>query len=130
MNEKVKEFLKRVNQDEALKKELIEMNEKTKDTEDKDKVMAEYILPFAKKNGYDLTAADFESQDAEMSADELMAVSGGACVCAVGGQGEGDNAPTNNMPYTCICMVIGEGGGYADDSPTCCLCPLMGGGDY
>lgn len=130
MNNKIKEFMKKINSDEGLKKEVAAINEQAKGIEDRDRIIGEYVLPFAKKHGFDLGAADFEIEDAEMSADELRAVSGGACACAVGGQGEGDNAPTNNMPYTCICMVIGEGGGYAADSPTCCLCPLMGGGDY
>ena len=104
-------FLEAASKDEKLIKKIGAM--------EKDELIAT-----AKALGLELTEADLEKPAAELSDDELEAVSGGSdvsCVCAMGGGGTKDN-----NDKTCACVLAGVG--YTDEKSERCLCGFAGYG--
>lgn len=76
----------------------------------------EDVIALAKELGIELTEADFETRDGEMSEEELNIVAGGACSCTVNGNGMGvadDNGPTmtDKDGHLCFCSLCGWGDG-------------------
>ncbi len=71
----------------------------------------EEIIILAKKHGIELTEADFETRDGEMSEDELNTIAGGGeCGCAVGGGGTADA-----YGHVCVCVGLGMGSDHIPD---------------
>lgn len=126
MNNNVKEFIQKISKDQTLKKEFADISEKIEDGADREQAIKTYILPFAKKVGYDLATEDFE-MEGELCEEELMAVSGGGgCVCFAGGAGGGTDS-VDKKTYGCACVLYGQGGD-GDVADTNCLCPIAGAG--
>lgn len=84
----------------------------------------EKLIRLAKEQGIELTEADFEKSENELPDDELEAIAGGKCVCALGGGGEG-----NGYDKTCACVL--GGAGKCRYGATRCACSIAGLGlDY
>lgn len=120
MTNQVKEFIKKINSDQALKTKFQALVQENQKEIDRDAFIAEKVLPLAKEAGYDLTAEDFKTDDpasGEISDTELAAVAGG-----------GTDADDSNT-YGCACVMYGQGGdGRIEDFN--CICALGGvGGD-
>ncbi len=104
MKESAKTFFELLSKDEELRKKVCAMTE------------LEDIIALAKEHGIELTEADFEAQDAELSEDELNAVVGGACTCTAGGTGtpiidDGCIKAIDMGGYFCYCTYSGYGDG-------------------
>lgn len=114
----MKKFLELIEQNEALKQRVTELDANTET-----KVL-DYIA-LAAEYGVQLTEADFQQTDAgELSDDELDAVAGGkTCVCVAGGGGTGEDATGTK---TCACVMIGNGDMQSGERR--CVCALGGGG--
>lgn len=111
MTENIKKFLELVSGNE-------ELASKAKNAS-KDEIIA-----LAKEAGIALTEADFEAQSAEISDDELDAVTGGKkCICALSGGGTGESSTGTK---TCAC--VGYGQGDMKNGKMRCQCPLAGSG--
>lgn len=111
MTENMKKFLESVSKNEELVKKI---NTMTK----------EELIALAKELGIELTEADLEKPDGELSDDEMDAVAGGmGCYCLIGGYGEQDL----NNEKDCVC-VAGGGGEYKNGRCRC-YCVGVGGGD-
>ena len=101
MSENLKAFLAKVSADAQLIERL--------------KAAKEYgeIIALAKEIGVELTLADIEPENSELSEEELNVVSGGkngrddvyGCACVAYGQG-GDGSKDD---FTCFCALGGEG---------------------
>ncbi len=128
MSENLKNFLEFI----ASNPELLEKAKQLK-MDDSEKVK-EITITFAKENGFELTEADFEAPEGELSESELSGLAGGgSCFCAAGGGGtEGGNDG--------VCACVGYGQGDIVDNPTGeslkgyggrsrCVCILMGSGE-
>lgn len=127
MNDNVKEFIKAINEDEALNKEFLELSKSIEGVTDREKVIEEQVLPFAKRCGFDLSVDDFALPEGEIDEAELKAVNGGICICVLAGGGDGTDA-RDGKSYTCVCVAYGQGGdGEANDAN--CFCPLSGAGE-
>ena len=116
MNENLKAFLAKVSVDA----QLIERLKAAKDYDE--------ILALAKELGLELTLADIEPENVELSEDELNAVSGGksgGCFCMLAGGGGGKNG--RDDVYGCACVAYGQGGDGDKDDFTC-FCALGGEG--
>lgn len=113
MTENFKAFLEKVSEGEALAAKVSKETDKNA------------IIAMAKELGVELTLADFEDKaEAELSDDDLDAVTGGSdvsCACAMGGGGTKD---TNDR--TCACVLAGVG--YDKDGSERCLCGFAGYG--
>lgn len=124
MNENAKKLLLEFAED-------VQWAERLKAAEGKDKAVA-LVLEKAAEQGVELTAADFEMPEGELSEDELLAVAGGAiCVCSVAGGGmSGDIGPSGEGDGACGCFIGGYGYWYeADgDEGTRCACVQVGTG--
>ena len=125
--ENVKKFYEAVSQDEALKQKFLELSQKYQGQQmDEAKamsVMEQEGLPIAAQMGYsftmdDLKAFETEMQQAkmgcELSDEEMQAVTGGACVCVIGGGGDGVvcvlvGTNTDGAHYK-FCFLVGIGG--------------------
>lgn len=120
MTNQVKEFIKKINSDQALKTKFQALVQENQKEIDRDAFIAEKVLPLAKEAGYDLTAEDFKTDDpafGEISDTELAAVAGG---------GGGTDADDSNT-YGCACVMYGQGGdGRIEDFN--CICALGGVG--
>lgn len=111
MTENMKKLLEAVTKNEELVKKISTMTK-------------ENLIALAKEMGIELTEADFEKNDAELSDDELDCVNGGAlCACMLAGSGDDNNS---NEKY-CVC-VAGGGGEYTDGRCRC-VCVFGGGGE-
>ena len=121
MTDKFKEFLKKVNEDEALFKKMEALQGET----DR-KTVIEKTIEIAKEAGYALSPADFEADDGGMDDAEMQAVSGGwtTCVCPVGGGGKEDA-----QGGVCACVIQGMGTRKDHKSRFRCLC-MVGGYGY
>ncbi len=127
MSEKAKQFIKQINQDQALYQEFFALSDQLKGSNDRQQILLEHILPFAKRHGFDLSAEDFSSVEGEMDESELAAIAGGGgCGCVVGGGGSGTQ-DVDGDSYTCACVLSGMGGGPQGDDGNC-ICPVVGGG--
>ncbi|MBE5781794.1 MAG: Nif11-like leader peptide family natural product precursor [Clostridiales bacterium] len=116
MSENLKAFLAKVSADALLIERL--------------KAAKEYgeIIALAKEIGVELTLADIEPENSELSEDELNAVSGGksgGCFCVLAGSGGGKNG--RDDVYGCACVAYGQGGDGSKDDFTC-FCALGGEG--
>lgn len=120
MSEQMKAFLAKLSADEKLAERL------------KAATNPDDVLALAKELGCSITLEDIQGNpaDAELSEDELEAVSGGtrtggcACMLAGGGGGKNDAGAT----YGCACAAYGQGGsGKADDFT--CWCAFGGAGN-
>lgn len=112
MTENLMKFMAAVSTDKTLSAKI--SNESDKNV----------IIAIAKEMGFELTAADFEKEPAELSDDELDSVAGGTavtCSCALGGGGAGDD-----NDKTCACVALGLG--FCDDGDERCFCPIAGMG--
>ena len=88
------------------------------------------VIALAKERSFDLKEEDFEQSAAELSDDELDAVTGGGgigiCSCVGAGGGGGEDYD-NGKTYGCACVGYGQGGdGRASDFN--CFCVICGGG--
>lgn len=109
MKEKVKNFLELASEDHQLAKDLQNADKET-------------VLRLAREHGINLTEEDFDEADAEISDEELDAVSGGDyCHCMLGGGGKG-----GYNQKTCAC--VGGGGGEYEDGGARCACVAVGMG--
>lgn len=116
MSENLKAFLAKVSADAQLIERL--------------KAAKEYgeIIALAKEIGVELTLADIEPENSELSEEELNVVSGGksgGCFCVLAGGGGGKNG--RDDVYGCACVAYGQGGGGSKDDFTC-FCALGGEG--
>lgn len=116
MSENLKAFLAKVSADAQLIERL--------------KAAKEYgeIIALAKEIGVELTLADIEPENSELSEEELNAVSGGksgGCFCVLAGGGGGKNG--RDDVYGCACVAYGQGGDGSKDDFTC-FCALGGEG--
>ena len=102
-----------------------ELTEKAKQLSADDNEKAKEIaIAFAKENGFELTKADFEAPEGEISEDELHSVAGGGeCYCVVGGGGTED--AYGNI---CVCVVAGTGFNEYSDTQDRCYCAVGGYG--
>lgn len=120
MNENTKRFFELLSKDEEMVKKVCSMTE------------MEEILALARELGIELTEADFETPDGEMSEDELNSVTGGGdCYCVMGGGG-------TKSTYDDVCACVLAGWGYyndsfepyaSDDNLVRCACPGLGSGN-
>lgn len=119
MKDNVKTFFELLSKDEALRKKVCAMTE------------LEEIIALAKELEIELSEADFETRDGELSEDELNAVAGGGdCYCLLGGGGT-----ESNYDDVCACVVAGVGY-YKDsfkpystaDNLLRCVCSVLGDG--
>ena len=116
MSENLKAFLAKVSADAQLIERL--------------KAAKEYgeIIALAKEIGVELTLADIEPENSELSEEELNVVSGGksgGCFCILAGGGGGKNG--RDDVYGCACVAYGQGGDGSKDDFTC-FCALGGEG--
>ena len=118
MTDKFKNFLKKVNGDEALFKKMEALQAET----DRETVI-EKTIEIAKEAGYALSPADFEAVDGEMDDAEMQAVSGGwtKCVCVAGGGGKEDAEGG-------VCACVLEGAGMRKGSSLIFRCACVIGG--
>ena len=117
MSDKLKLFLNKVSSDAAWKAEL-------ETIKDKAEIVAK-VIEKANELGIELTAADFEQPEGELSADELAVVTGGSCGCIGAGGGGGTDADGDT--YGCACGTYGQGGDGSEDHFNC-LCVAGGYG--
>lgn len=118
MTENMKKLLEALSKDAEQGKKAREMKK-------------EELIVLARALGVELTAADFETPEGEMSDKELAAVAGGGyCFCAVGGGGtEGGN------DGVCACVAYGQGdvsdnaSGDLASYAGCVRCMCIGMGD-
>lgn len=125
-NEKIKEFLTKLTQEEGFKVEFLKLKEKVEkkgfSKKDNEKFISECLLPWSKKLGYELTKKDFIDFDRTqkpteitgLSPTELKNVSGGGLMLwslfamfgsalaglAGGGGSTGNNANTNSGSFS------------------------------
>ncbi len=100
MTNNMKAFLETISKDRELIKKVSTITDKAE------------IIAMAKENGFELTEADFEAPEGELSESELSGVTGGgSCFCAAGG---GGTAGGNDS--VCACVVYGQGN--IVDNPT------------
>ena len=119
MSDNLKQFLKKISSDGEWRNKLSELD-------NKEAIVAQCIAK-AKELGIELTAADFETPEGEMSEKELSAISGGGCGCVFAGAGGGQDRKEGGT-YGCACVGYGQGGnGDADDFN--CMCVMGGHGD-
>ncbi len=110
MKENTKKFFEILSKDEELRKKMCAMTE------------LEEIIALAKELGIELTEADFEVPEGELSSDELKTIAGGGeCGCAVGGGGTADA-----YGHVCVCVGLGMGSDHIPDDQDRCYC-LVGG---
>lgn len=102
-------FYNKLNSDENLKKEVINIESRKDLSQDE---MINDIIKLAKRNGFDFTYQEIKEYNT-ISDDFLENVSGGFTLC-IGGLGGGDK---------CGCTAVGYGKGG-------CFCPLFGSGAW
>lgn len=113
MNTRMKKFIEKINREDALNAEFMEVSRKIENMAVREDAIAMYMLPFAKKCGFDFSVEDFALPEGEMDEAELLAVSGGLnCQCT--GAGAGDNG--------CPCLHSGVGENGADKKFSCHCC--------
>lgn len=111
MTENLKKFLETVSAQEELGKKSSAASK-------------EELMAMAKELGLELTEADFKQKSAELSDDELEAVSGGSsCSCSISGSGKQD---VDGPDDVCACNLTGLG--YDIRMNIRCLCQLDGYG--
>ena len=125
MTENLKNFLKFVGSNEEIQKKAKEL--KSENPEE----AKEIAIAFAAENGFELTEADFDAPEGELSERELSDVAGGGddwngCFCPLvgGGGGEDDDDET----FGCACVGYGQGGDANDDNWQC-ICVVSGAGE-
>ena len=112
MSENLKKFMEMIFENNELKRKATAMNK-------------EEIVALAKEMGIELTDADFELSEVELSERELADVSGGGeCGCFVGGGGTKDS---NGNICVCVLLGIGENDDFDPDTHRC-FCPQYGYG--
>ncbi len=122
----VKNYYEALSKDEKRLVEFKSFFNETDTAEDREKIIAEKVIPQAKEMGFDLSADDFKQKSGELSDAELeKVVGGGFCRCAFAGGGGGTG--NNGMIYGCACTGYGQGGdGHVYHCR--CLCIMTGGG--
>ena len=113
MSDNMKLFLEKLSKDQELLKNVSAMTEKAD------------IIAAAGELGFELTKADFEASDREMSEAELSAVAGGEVTCFCPIVGGGTSLDGLNTP----CACIGGGGGVDYAGITRCACLVTGIGE-
>ncbi len=114
MTDNLKKFFEFVANDPELLEKAKQL--KVEDTEK----AKEIAIAFAKENGFELTEADFEAPEGELSESELSGLAGGGeCFCFVGGGGTKDD-----RDGVCACVLAGGG----EDSVGRTRCTCIGGG--
>lgn len=112
MNENIKKLLETLSSNEELRAELSTLGK-------------DELIKFAKEQGIELTDADFESANGEISDDELATVAGGKwCTCFIGGGGTGEE---KDRSKTCACVHAGVG--LWKNGSVRCACAGAGAGD-
>lgn len=112
MTDNVKKLLEIISTNEELKAKFSSIG--------KDEIIA-----LAREQGIELTEADFESSNGEVSDDELSAVAGGKwCTCFIGGGGTGEE---KDRSKTCACVHAGVG--LWKNGSVRCACAGAGAGD-
>ena len=125
MRENMKKFLELIASNKEIEAKALACNELG---EEKGRIA---LIELAKENGIELTLADLEKKEeaasGELDDDELDAVAGGACGCAVAGGGKGIDEG-NGKEYQCSCVLYGQGkeGRKSDIN---CTCYVAGGGN-
>lgn len=118
MSENLKKFLEYIEKNP----ELLEKAKQFK-ADDPEKAK-EIAIAFAEEHGFELTEADFEAPEGELSVDELNTVAGGGtCACVVGGGG----TESDGRDVVCWCVVAGFGDDIFGDQR--CGCAFGGGGE-
>ena len=129
MTDKLKDFLKTADTNEAIRNKLDVLKEET----DQEKVIKDTIK-IAAEAGITLTEIDFKGANEELDDKELEAISGGEgkgcwtnggserCFCFVGGGGT-----ANEYDQTCAC--VSYGGGSSKSGRLACACYMAGSGD-
>ncbi len=116
----VKNYYEALTKDEKRLEEFKSFFSETDTAEDREKIIAEKVIPQAKEMGFDLSADDFKQEYGELSDAELEKVSGGKCVCNIAGGGGGTGI--NGLIYGCACAGYGQGGdGHEYHSRCACL---------
>lgn len=127
MTDQAKEFIKKVNSDQALYEKFKALVPEDQKDSDREAIISDKIVPFAKEAGYDLSAEDFKTDgpaSGEISDEELEAVAGGGgCLCEEKGAGMGADDYTNCI-YFCGCTAAGVG----EYSGKNCMCTGYGEG--
>ncbi len=125
MTENLKKFLEYVDANAELKEKAKEL--KAENPEEAIKI----AVAFAKENGFELTEADFEAPEGELSENELSDVAGGeaygSCVCVFAGGGGGEQE--DGDIFGCACPLYGQGGDGHEDH-VICICVGGGTGYY
>ena len=115
MTENLKNFLKFVESNEELKEKAKEL--KLENPEEAKKA----VIAFAAENGFELTKADFEVPEGELSERELSDVAGGethgCCICPLAGGGGGETSDGDT--FGCACVGYGQGGDCGEDNWQC-----------
>ncbi len=120
MTERLKEFLKVANGDEALVQQIKNLAQE----ENRDKVIQKSIQ-IAREAGFELDVQDFEAQEEEVEDAEMEAVAGGwcRCLCAFNGGGAADEEGK-----VCVCVTAGVGQRKSDGGSRC-VCVELGLGE-
>lgn len=112
MTEKMKAFLESISKDQELIKKVSTMTDKAD------------IIAVANSLDIDLSEADFDAPEGELSEKELVTISGGTitCICPLVGGGTSDDGL--NTP--CACIAGGGGVDYADLPRCACIVAGVG----
>ena len=136
MSENLKQFFNLLANNPEIKEKALACNELGKEKG----LLA--LIELAKEQGMELSEADFEAPEEEISEEELAVVSGGElferscpeagqeadgwCFCVVPGGGGGTMLDDGAI---CGCACVGYGqGGDAKDDHWVCYCTAMGAG--
>ena len=125
--ENVKKFYDALANDKGLQERAAALNEKHKGEEPCETTVKAELLSFAKSEGYEFTADEYEtySKQAKPVSDETTELAAGGvynkntCFCAVGGVGKD---PATGI--SCACVVVG--GGPNDKDGKCLVCDFAG----
>ncbi len=131
----VKNYYEALSKDEKRLEEFKSFFNETDTAEDREKIIAEKVIPQAKEMGFDLSADDFKQEHGELSDAELEKVSGGigdhpfSCTCIYSGSGAGKG--DNGLSYRCRCSNCGQGAdGHSPYGRCSCTFFGIGGDEY
>ena len=125
--ENVKKFYDVLANDKGVQERAAALSEKYKGKQPSEDVVKAELLSFAKAEGYEFTADEFDaySKQAQPVSDEIAdkaaggAYDDGVCFCAIGGGGK--DSVTGNV---CACVFVGTG--KADEQGDYLDCKLAG----